>query len=135
MATFYVPFADPTPATPCTACKGKGITGTQYSMPLDDNVMLVDVICESCGGCGSAVHDDCPPGTHALLDGDDYLDEREDAPDDERACWSCGGRGWWVLQGFPPEAAAEDQIVLLRAPCGCTEGRAQQLDVPAGATS
>lgn len=136
MATFYVPFADPTPDTPCPVCKGKGVTGAQYSMPLDDDkVMLIDVICGECGGCGSAVHDDCPPQAHATLDGDDYPGEDDDLDAREgRGCWSCGGRGWFVVQGFPPEAVAEDEIVLLRAPCGCTEGRAQQLDVPAGAT-
>ncbi|MFE9670683.1 hypothetical protein ACFYOK_29570 [Microbispora bryophytorum] len=136
MATFYVPFADPTPADPCPPCKGKGVTGAQYSMPLDDDkVMLIDVICGECGGCGSTVHDNCPPGTHAL-DGGDYPDD-DDLEARERAygCWSCGGRGWFVVQGFPPEAVAEDEILPLRAPCGCAEGRAQQLDVPAGAIS
>jgi hypothetical protein len=139
MATTYVTveFPPPTVVGPaCQACEGRGVTGEQYQMPTGEGrVLLVDVFCPSCGGCGSAEHVFCA-GLHAGLDAGasiwfdyDYdLDDEE--PED--ACPSCQGREWNAVQGFGDftfdEQDGEDvptSVKVLRVPCGCTTDRAR----------
>jgi len=130
MATTYaaVEFPPPTLAGPaCQACEGLGVTGEQYHMPTGEHrVLVVDVFCPECGGCGGASdpeHQDCA-GLHHW-DDDRNLDD-EDLDDaflnDEPVCPSCGGREWNAVQGFPDPPT---EIKVLRVPCGCTTNRAR----------
>jgi hypothetical protein len=118
----------PRPDDPCRRCRGVGVEpGLLYeSVTGEDGVtLLVQVFCEVCEGCGSAdaFHTDCRPADHGTvelsdLDGaedPDDLDEEQDPP-----CFSCGGRRWWAVQGFPPEGEAGG-VVYVRMPCGCSE--------------
>lgn len=100
----------------CPACEGRKVTGERFLFPAaDDNQagkrLLVDQLCPGCGGCGRAVHTGCVPGDHADDDPDD-VDTSEDH--DGFACSSCGGRRWWICQGF-----AGDEVYHLRVACGC----------------
>lgn len=118
-------------ACPCPACQGSGVTGVRYDMPSGPYVLVVDVICPSCGGCGNGGfgHPGCQPGWHAG-DGDDadpwngVGDDDEDPGDEDGpACFSCGsGRGWWPVQGFTGEGD-DAQMHILRMPCGCSQDR------------
>jgi len=116
----------------CPACQGRGVTGVQYQMKPGggDVVLLVDVICPECGGCGNGhpEHPGCRDEWHAEdPDADEPgYDDSED-PDDEcdggPACWSCrSGRGWNTVLGFAGEGP-DTVMYLLRMPCGCAESR------------
>ena len=129
MATTYATVAFPPPTVagaPCPACQGSGVTGDRYQIKTDGPVLLVEVFCPGCGGCGSADRDhlDCA-GPHAW----------DDAPNKEPdgdPCPSCQGREWNAVQGFPgvdPDTDADP--VTLRVPCGCTTARAQTWTVAA----
>jgi hypothetical protein len=136
---------------PCSGCDGDGVTGVRYEFPTDTGpVLLCEVICPDCGGCGNGdpAHIACPPGAHAYpgeFPGDDsdaaafeawraaHGDDAVPYDDDDGVpCFSCGsGRGWVTVQGFSGEG--EDcQMVLLRVPCGCSTDR---LEVSAEAPS
>jgi hypothetical protein len=123
----YVEFPPPTvPGAPCPACQGAGITGDRYQLHTDGPVLLVEVVCPGCAGCGSADRDhlDCA-GPHA------WDDEPDTAPDGD-PCPSCQGREWNPLQGFPGvDAGADADPVMLRVPCGCTTARARVWTVTA----
>jgi hypothetical protein len=113
-----VAFPPPVVAGPaCPDCGGLGVTGGRYETATDGPTLLVDVFCPTCGGCGSAGHDDCTV-PHAW--DDDFEPDIDDV--DEDACPSCQGREWNAVQGFDPGTDAEP--LVLRVPCGCTEGRA-----------
>jgi hypothetical protein len=117
----------------CQACEGLGVTGQQYRMPTgQDRVLLLDVFCPTCGGCGSADHTGCSGIHPARLDEDplgpwDEEDLDDDGLDEEARCPSCQGREWNPIQGFPPEGEqqGDGEVVVLRAPCGCTTPRAR----------
>ncbi|KLL11561.1 hypothetical protein [Protofrankia coriariae] len=98
---------------PCPSCKGKGVTDLRYEWTTERAVLMVDVLCDDCTGCGSADHQGCDTARHAEQDQDDYPD---DDTNEEPGCPSCDGRGWHPLQGF-----TEDTMLTLRMPCGCTE--------------
>lgn len=114
-------------ALPCPACQGSGVTGARYEMPSGPYVLVVDVICPACGGCGNGGfgHPGCKPEWHAGGDDDEDpwgpVDDGSD--EDGPACYSCGsGRGWWPAQGFTGEG--DDAVMhILRMPCGCSQGR------------
>jgi hypothetical protein len=120
MTFTYVPFPAPTPAVSCEACGGQGVTGDRYELRIDGPVLLVDVFCPTCHGCGSAVHDKCADGVHALDDFDDPADD----------CPSCNGRGWNAVTAWSANHPDNDEPLFLRVPCGCTEDRAEQVDDP-----
>ncbi len=116
-------------ATPCPACRGRGVTGERYEMAVTGHVLLLEVFCPACGGCGNGDpdHTGCEPRWHPYPDDDsrysvpDYLDD----PGDEArgACLSCvQDRGWWPAQGFNGEGA-DTEMHTLRCPCGCSESR------------
>jgi hypothetical protein len=119
---------------PCAACNGAGVTGERYELPPGSPgapVLLVDVICPACGGCGNGdpAHAICPRDAHA------YPDELWPEPDDDdqadaaSSCPSCGsGRGWNPVQGFSDDAEA---LTVLRVPCGCATARLVIADDPA----
>jgi hypothetical protein len=129
MPTTYatVDFSPPTvTGARCPACQGSGVTGDHYHLHTDGPVLLVDVFCPACGGCGSADGDhlDCA-GPHAW---DDAPDKQ---PDGDR-CPSCQGREWYAVQGFPGRnLGADADPVTLRVPCGCTTARARVWTVTA----
>lgn len=124
----YLPI-DPHPAyvRVCAQCEGRGVTGDRYEMPTDTGpILLVDVICDACTGCGNGdpAHMECAPDAHAYPD-DDFDDD--DQRDDGAECLSCGsGRGWNAVQAFPDA----DTMVVLRVPCGCSESRLVLTDAP-----
>ena len=137
--TTYLVVAYPPPQVtgpPCPACQGAGVTGERYRMPTDAELaLLVDVFCPVCGGCGSADpdHATCDLASHADPDFDGYadLDSKEAEAEAER-CPSCHGRQWNPVQAFGLDHGEDpdgDIMLLLRVPCGCTEGRAQLLPV------
>lgn len=114
---------------PCEGCGGMGVTGERYEMPGTDPVLLIDVICPRCTGCGNGdpEHRDCKPSAHAYPDEDDdypddydLLDSDDDGQDQEPPCPSCGGRRWNALTGFGAGAEDDDaEVTVLRVPCGC----------------
>lgn len=128
-----VDFPQPTVTGPaCQACEGLGVTGEHYQMETSEGrVLLVDVFCPECGGCGSANHNPCN-GTHDASTEEFWsVDEDDDEPDDD-ACPSCQGREWNAIQGFGDFAFDEEDgeevptsLKVLRVPCGCTTGRAR----------
>lgn len=144
--------ANPVYLRPCPACSGSGVTGDRYEVPTDSGVvLLVDVICPECGGCGNgaAEHWQCPPDAHADP-GDERIPVCEcnggpscDCPDcghpdcvyhdDDQACPSCGtGRGWNAVQGVGTSDAGDPEgLAVLRMPCGCAEGCMVTSDDPA----
>lgn len=132
-ATYRVTFPTPELAGPaCAGCAGAGVLAEQMQMPTGSGrVLLVDVFCAVCGGCGSAdpAHTACPPAAHAWHDDEDDDPDDDELPDgEEDRCPSCSGRGWFPVQGFTD---AGDQMVMLRVPCGCTTDRAELVS-PAG---
>lgn len=67
------------------------------------------------------------PGDYAY----DYPTDEDDEDDDEGpegACPSCHGREWYPTQGFTGDADTPGVILVLRMPCGCTDGRAVPLE-------
>jgi hypothetical protein len=91
-------------------------------------VLLVDVFCPDCDGCGSAdpEHRSCDPAAPASLKPEDCLNEG----DGER-CASCQGRGWVAVQGFGGTDTGSDEDVTmcyLRLPYGCTTERTQLIE-------
>jgi hypothetical protein len=111
---------------PCEGCGGMGVTGERYEMPTDTGpILLVDVICPDCGGCGNGdpEHRYCKPSTHAYPE-DDYDaeddEDNEDGQDSEPSCPSCNGRQWNAVTGFTADVAPDDaELAVLRVPCGC----------------
>ncbi|MEV0968488.1 hypothetical protein [Microtetraspora glauca] len=121
----YVPFPAPTPADPCDTCGGQGVTGDRYEMPTDTGQrLLVEVFCPACKGCGNGSHEQCKHGAHA----DDEFELGDVVAED--ACPSCDGRGWTPVPGWSASDPGAVAVVLMRVPCGCTEGRAQLVDDP-----
>jgi len=134
---------------PCPACQGRGVTGAMYEMPAGaaadpqapEVVLLLEVFCPGCGGCGNGdpEHAGCQAAWHpdpddGVLFGDDDPDDPEGGEDGEdggQGCPSCGsGRGWFPIQGFTGEGAATEMYTL-RGLCGCATGRL----VPEGGTA
>lgn len=111
---------------PCQGCGGIGVTGERYEMPGTDPVLLIDVICPQCGGCGNGdpEHRYCKPSAHVDDSGDFGADEEEDEDDhqdQEPACPSCNGRRWNAVTGFTADGAIDEdeELAVLRVPCGC----------------
>ena len=104
----------------CPACQGRGVTGGQAVTEASDTVhILVDVLCNVCGGCGQADHDTCESARH--IDWEPDVDEDETYWDLDR-CGSCQGRKWNANQGFTqPDDPDEAEEVYVRMPCGCAE--------------
>lgn len=98
----------------CPSCVGAKLTGARYvfdpSAGASEQVLLADVFCPNCGGCGRATHDSCEPKDHADWDPAD-LDEEDYY---ETACPSCYGRRWWVCQAFN-----QTTVYNMRVACGC----------------
>jgi hypothetical protein len=115
-----VDFPPPTvTGAPCPACRGAGVTGGRYELHADGPVLLVEVVCPGCGGCGSADGDGrgCA-GPHAW-------DDAPDTEPDGDPCPSCQGREWDPVQGFAGvDPGGDADPVTLRVPCGCTTARA-----------
>lgn len=128
---YLPPDQHPAYARPCPGCGGEGVTGDRFEMPGDPGrpVLLVDVICGQCTGCGNGdpEHLDCRPDAHAYPD-DDGPDPDDDDGPHVHECYSCGtGRGWNAVQGFH---GPEPDMVVLRVPCGCSESRLVTTDAP-----
>lgn len=106
----------------CLACQGRKVTGDRYQMQVaPPTVLIIDMLCPDCDGCGRADHDGCRPAEHASWrDDDDLWETATDAEAEamQRACPSCLGRRWNAVMGFSenPEGMA-----YLRVPCGCAE--------------
>jgi hypothetical protein len=113
-----IPFPPPTlppGADPCDGCLGLGVTGDSFTRPVGaDRMLLLDVVCPGCDGCGAASHEGCAPGVHAL----------EDVVDRD-GCHLCGGRGWSAVPGW--SANPDGETVLMRVPCACQESRAERV--------
>lgn len=138
MSQLILPLEKREHAQPCQPCEGAGVTGERYEMPAGEHVLLVEVFCPACGGCGNGDprHAGCKPEWHA----DSGDDEESGFPDGDDpdgssspACYSCGsGRGWNAVQGFRGEGS-DVEMVLTRVPCGCSEGRL--VEVPEGSST
>ena len=77
----YVEFPAPTmTGAPCPACQGGGVTGDRYELHTDGPVLLVDVVCPDCGGCGSA------DGDHLVCAGPHACDKAPDTEPDGVPC-------------------------------------------------
>lgn len=129
-----LPLPEPyTGPDPCPACHGVGFTGVRYTFDSEEPqattpVLLVDVFCPTCAGCGQAEHVSCLIDQHA----DSYRDvlnwdNADDEDDDGSVCPSCQGRRWWCCQGFGGDPVGE-VLHELRVACGC----ATELLVSAG---
>jgi hypothetical protein len=123
---------------PCGPCNGAGVTGERYEMPPGTPggpILLVDVICPSCDGCGNGdpAHAGCPRDAHAYPDEVDPYPVAYDDDEPEAGCPSCGsGRGWNPVQGFTGGSGPyETAGYVLRVPCGCSESRLVLADDPA----
>jgi len=119
--------AHPLYLRPCPACDGRGITGDRYEMPTDGGpILLVDVICPVCGGCGNGdpEHLACLADAHAYPDEHDDYDD-DDYDDNGQPCPSCGsGRGWNAVQGIGQDDDGDPEgLAVLRVPCGCSADR------------
>jgi hypothetical protein len=161
MTVMYVPFPDPPGRGPaCGACDGRGVTGEQYTIVVNEPgqaQLLVDVLCPGCGGCGQAEHADCGPDAHAVavageldpdhLDDDglsvelvldeDDVEELEGVAEQllghgngRAACPSCQGRRWWAMHSFVGQDA-EEVMLTLRVPCSCAQDDAVEIDTDA----
>jgi hypothetical protein len=92
-------------------------------------VLLVDVFCSQCGGCGNGdpAHRGCKPSAHVDYEGfdqDDEDDQDDDAQDYGPACPSCNGRLWNAVTGFNGVSGyAVEGVTVLRVPCGCASPR------------
>lgn len=127
MATyFYIPFEMTTSTEPlCSRCDGSGVSGEHYGYEIPDGVMLVDVFCSECGGCGASEHTACTASLHDALIGaePEWFDSD---PEEPRPCPSCSGREWNALQAVRGEGD-EMETVILRMPCGCVQERTQRV--------
>ncbi len=104
----------------CPLCAGARVTGDRYEFDPagSGEVLLCDVICPGCDGCGRADHDGCAPREHVGWPNDDQwidLDDEDDADQDDE-CPSCHGRTWWACQGF-----TDTDVYHLRVACGCAK--------------
>jgi hypothetical protein len=118
--------AHPSYPQPCPACQGHGITSDRYEMPTDGGpILLVDVICPTCGGCGNGdpEHANCLADAHAYPDEHGADDHQDDGAGP--ACYSCGsGRGWNAVQGIGQDDDGDPEgLAILRVPCGCSADR------------
>jgi hypothetical protein len=116
----YLPVDPYTGPEPCPACAGAKVSGTRYRWAGDGPALIVDEVCDECGGCGRAQHTACGRLEHSDRD-DWYYDEDDDDSDGEwddhgGPCPSCQGVRWWPAQGFDAE-----RVTYLRMPCGCAE--------------
>lgn len=122
-AALPVPVAWPHQGT-CDLCGGLGVTGERYEMPGDPGrpVLLLEVICPACHGCGSGdpEHADCDPRAHDYPEEFGADQDDDDDPSGEPPCPSCGGRTWNAWQGFSG-AGDSAEMAVLRVPCGCSE--------------
>ena len=126
-AVLPIPAHPPYPR-PCPVCGGHGVTGDRYEMATDGGpILLVDVICPDCGGCGNGdpEHTECTANAHAYPD--EYGADDDDQADNDGgpACYSCGsGRGWNAVQGIGQSDDGDPEgLAVLRVPCGCSADR------------
>ncbi len=132
MTALMLPLEQHNHTTPCPACGGRGVTGERYKMGVTGHVLLLEVFCPSCGGCGNGdpEHAGCKPEWHPCPDDDGLYecpDDNWNGPDDDPyagdVCPSCGtGRGWYPVQGFTGEGD-DAKMHVLRGLCGCSESR------------
>jgi hypothetical protein len=126
----------------CQACEGLGVTSDRYQMPTapaGERVLLIDVFCPACGGCGSAdpEHRSCKPEAHADpeelgldLEADEFEDLDEEAEEALDRCPSCQGRTWIVVLGFDQaaqEGRDDGKMLQLRVPCGCVSEQLREV--------
>lgn len=92
-------------ATPCPHCAGTALSDEWFEQPSDGGrlPLITAAACSSCGGCGRAEHDECPPGAH-VDDDEGYGDHPDDQDGDGEWCPSCGGREFTAVQSFPDPA-------------------------------
>lgn len=115
------PYTGPNQCPQCAG--GRYRTDFAATLPGDPGrpVLVCQVFCPRCLGCGRAEHEQCTASEHADPEGvglypagwDD--DEDEDDVDDAEPCYSCRGRTWWPMQAFD-----EQDVFYVRAPCGCS---------------
>ncbi len=81
MTRFILPIEKHEHARPCQPCKGTGVTGERYEMPAGEHILLVEVICPACDGCGNGDpdHPGCKVEWHADPDGYVNADDESDA--------------------------------------------------------
>ena len=132
MLPLHAPYTGP---RRCPKCSGTGVLdGVTVDFAVDDAtaVMVCQVFCPLCFGCGRGEHTECRADEHAEpeevgMDPDGWYDEdtADDAGVDETdRCFSCGNRRWWSMQAFDQAA-----VYRVRVPCGCSSS----LLIPAGA--
>lgn len=113
----------------CRACAGARITGMQLTwMPelRAPKVLIVDVLCPVCDGCGRGVHDGCRPDEHAEpVDWLDSMDDPDDEPDPP--CFSCRGRRWLPVKAW---TTGGTDMYTLRVPCGCATDLLEEVPAP-----
>lgn len=121
------------PGDPCADCTGAGVTGEVYRWPSgpDSPILIVDVPCLTCRGCGRAEHDEAceAPEHHGDRElRDDDLDDDDAGEEHEYACPSCHGRLCLLATGWrtgPDSEPLDDEVLTIRVPCGCTTDRLQ----------
>ncbi|NJP33712.1 hypothetical protein [Micromonospora thermarum] len=114
----------------CRACAGARITGMQVTWLPEQQaprVLVVDVLCPVCDGCGRATHDGCRPDEHA--DQDAWRDSMDDGEDDhdEPRCYSCHGLRWHPVLAWANGGA---DMFTLRMPCGCATDLLEEVPAP-----
>ncbi|MEV7264000.1 hypothetical protein AB0N38_10655 [Micromonospora aurantiaca] len=99
---------------PCRRCAGaRVLDGRTAQMSTDAAVLVVDVICPDCDGCGRATHDGCREDEHGTWDHDYYPDDDTPAGEVNR-CPFCAGRRWIGVLAWGAHTT-----YTLRMPCGC----------------
>lgn len=140
---WYVPLPSPQfSGEPCPSCQGEGVTSyfmdDKYEMtPVEGKVLLVDVFCKDCEGCGSAKpdHIGCDHAIHEWISGlelsidsdvEDVFGDEDTELQPGSDCPSCHGHQWNPIHAFTPDG--EDEFVL-RVPCGCQTERDTQVQM------